>query len=313
MSGNNVDVEAGKLVYTQWLNRNGGIEADLTVSRISETEFMVITAAGTTARDFSWLKQNISEDAHCVATDVTAGESVLAVMGPNSRALLQTLTPADLSTEAFPFGTFKTIEFGLTQVRAHRITYVGELGWEIYVSSDMARHVFDTIMAAGERHGLRLAGMHALDSCRIEKAFRHYGHDISTEDHVLEAGLGFAVKTDKPAGKFGDFIGREAVLRKKQAGLSKRMVQFQLNDPEPLLFHTEPVFRDGQLVGYLTSGNYGHHLGAAIGLGYVETETGEKPADVLASTYEIEVAGVRVKAQASMKPLYDPKSERIRA
>lgn len=313
ISGNNVDVEAGKLVYTQWLNRNGGIEADLTVSRISETEFMVITAAGTTARDFSWLKQSICDDAHCVATDVTAGESVLAVMGPNSRALLQTLTPADLSTEAFPFGTFKTIEFGLTQVRAHRITYVGELGWEIYVSSDMARHVFDTIMAAGESHGLRLAGMHALDSCRIEKAFRHYGHDISTEDHVLEAGLGFAVKTDKPTGKFGDFIGREAVLRKKQAGLSKRMVQFQLSDPEPLLFHTEPVFRNGELVGYLTSGNYGHHLGAAIGLGYVETEIGEKPADILASAYEIEVAGVRVKAQASMKPLYDPKSERIRA
>ena len=310
--GNDVDVEPGRLVYTQWLNDRAGIEADLTVSRLSETEFLVITAAGTTARDFSWLKRHIPNEAHCIATDVTSGEATIAVMGPKSRDLLQQLTPDDLSNAAFPFATFKTLEFGLAHVRAHRITYVGELGWELYAPADMARHVFDSVLAAGAGHGLRLAGMHALDSCRMEKAYRHYGHDISTEDHVLDAGLGFAVKTDKPSGKYGDFIGREAVLKKQQTGLSKRMLQFQLCDPEPLLYHTEPVFRDGDLVGYLTSGNYGHHLGAAVGLGYVATELNEKPSDILASAYEIEVAGARVKALASLKPLYDPKSERIR-
>ncbi len=312
ISGNNVDVEPGKLVYTQWLNRNGGIEADLTVSRLSETAFLIITSAGTAARDFSWLVRNIPPDAHCIATDITSGEAVLAVMGPNARALLQELTPDDLSAEAFPFATFQTIEFGMTHVRAHRITYVGELGWELYMPTDMARHVFDTIMAAGDRYGLRPAGMHALDSCRLEKGYRHYGHDISTEDHVLEAGLGFAVKTDKPTGRFGDFLGREAVLSKRQTGLSKRLVQFRLTDAEPLLYHTEPIVRNGELVGYLTSGNYGHALGAAVGMGYVETEIGEKPADVLASTYEIEVAGALVRAEASLKPFYDPASERIR-
>ena len=282
------------------------------MTRLSETEFLVITAAGTTPRDFSWLKRHIPEDAHCVATDVTAAEAVLAVMGPNSRALLETVTGADLSNEAFPFGSFQTIEFGLGHARAHRITYVGELGWEIYVSTDMARHAFDTIMAKGADHGLRLAGMHALDSCRIEKAFRHYGHDISTEDHVLEAGLGFAVKKDKPTNRYGDFIGRRAVAQKREEGLDKRLVQFRLTDSEPLLYHTEPVFRDGDLVGYLTSGNYGHHLGAAIGLGYVACDRSEKPADLLSSNYEIEVAGERFAAEATFKPFYDPKSERVR-
>ena len=189
---------------------------------------------------------------------------------------------------------------------------MGELGWELYVSVDMARHVFDTIMAAGEPQGLRLCGMHVLDSCRMEKAFRHFGHDISDEDHVLEAGLGFAVKPDKPASRFGDFLGRGAVLRKKQLGLSKRLLQFKLEDPEPLLYHNEPIWRDGRIAGYLTSGNYGHYLGAAIGLGYVACETTEKPDDVLGSSYEIEVAGERVPALASLKPLYDPKSERVR-
>ena len=243
---------------------------------------------------------------------MTSSEAVLGVMGPNARRILEKVTPADLSNEAFPFGTCQTIELGMASVRAHRITYVGELGWELYVSADMARHVFDTVMAAGEGEGLRLAGMHVLDSCRMEKAFRHFGHDITDEDHVLEAGLGFAVKTEKPDGRFGPFIGREAVLERRQAGLTKRLVQFQLVDPEPLLYHAEPIVRDGEIVGYLTSGNYGHHLGGALGLGYVPARDGESGKDMLASRYEIEVAGKRCEAIASLKPLYDPKSERIR-
>ena len=190
--------------------------------------------------------------------------------------------------------------------RAHRVTYVGELGWELYVSTDQAAHVFEAIEEAGADVGLKLCGLHTLDSCRIEKAFRHFGHDITDEDHVLEAGLGFAVKTGK-----GDFIGRDAVLRKREAGLSRRLVQFRLTDPEPLLFHNEAIVRDGKIVGTITSGNYGHHLGGAIGLGYVPC-TGESEADVLGSSYEIEIAGERFAAEASLKPMYDPKAERVR-
>ena len=309
---NNVDVEPGRIVYTQWLNDRGGVEADLTVTRLSKDRFMVITGAAVANRDFTWLKRHIPEDARCIAIDVTASEAVLGVMGPNARKILQKVTPADLSNEAFPFGTVLTIELGMATVRAHRITYVGELGWELYVSADMARHVFDTVLEAGEGEGLRLAGMHVLDSCRMEKGYRHFGHDITDEDHVLEAGLGFAVKTDKPDGKFGPFIGREAVLERRAEGLKSRLLQFQLKDPEPLLYHAEPIVRDGEVVGYLTSGNYGHTLGGAMGLGYVPVRDGESVADMLASTFEIEVAGERFGAIASMKPLYDPKSERIK-
>ncbi len=193
-------------------------------------------------------------------------------MGPKSRELLAPLVDVDLSNEAFPFGTARDIEIGMALARAHRVSYVGELGWELYIPTDMARHVFDLIAERGEAMGMRYCGMHALDSCRIEKAFRHFGHDISPEDHVLEAGLGFAVKVNKPKGRFGPFIGRDAVLRKKESGLTKRLLQFQLEDPEPLLFHNEPVLRDGQIVGYLTSGAYGHYLGSAVGLGYVPTQ-----------------------------------------
>ena len=309
---NDVAVDTGRIVYTPWLNRNGGIEADLTVTRLSETEFLVVTSSATVSRDLAWLRRHIPEDARCVATDVTSGEACLAVMGPKSRAALQPIVDADLSNAAFPFGTAKTIEIGMGLARAHRVTYVGELGWEIYVSTDMARHVFDTIMARGAHIGLRLAGMHVLDSCRIEKAYRHVGHDIGHADHVLEAGLGFAVKLDNAAGRFGACIGREAVLRRRQEGLRSRLVQFLLEDPEPLLYHNEPIWRDGAIAGYLTSGNYGHHLGAAVGLGYVKCATGESAAALLASRYEIEIAGRRVPAKASLKPFYDPKSERTR-
>jgi 4-methylaminobutanoate oxidase (formaldehyde-forming) len=197
--------------------------------------------------------------------------------------------------------------------RAHRITYVGELGWEIYVPSEMARAAFDALMDAGAPHSLKLCGLHALDSCRIEKAYRHFGHDITDEDHVLEAGLGFAVKLDKPRSKLGDFIGRDAVLRKRQAGLSRRLLQFKLRDPAPLLYQNEPIWRGGAIVGRLASGSYGHHLGASVGLGYVACALGETPGDLCGGDYRIEIAGERFPADASLKPLYDPAGERIRA
>ena len=310
VAGGDMAVPVGKIVYTQFLNTRGGIEADVTVTRLSETAYLVVTPAATRLADQTWLerhRQHHGGGRTVVITDVTAGEAVIAVMGPNARKLLQMVSPNDFSNEANPFGTAQQIEIGMGLARVHRVTYVGELGWEVYVSADMAAHVFEVLNEARKALGGRLCGMHMMDSCRIEKGYRHFGHDITCEDHVLEAGLGFAVKTAKP-----DFIGRDAVLCKKEEGLQKRLVQFRLTDPEPLLYHAEPILRDGAVVGYLTSGSYGHALGGAIGLGYVPCP-GESPAELLASSFEIEVAGARVPAQASLKPLYDPKSERVKA
>jgi 4-methylaminobutanoate oxidase (formaldehyde-forming) len=307
LCANNMDVAPGRIVYTQMLNQHGGIESDLTVTRLSETAFFLVVPGATLTRDLAWLRKNLDSDEFVVITDVTAGESVLCVMGPKSRELMQKVSPNDFSNVHHPFGTAREIEVGMGLARAHRVTYVGELGWELYVSSDQAAHVFEALEEAGRDVGLKLCGLHTLDSCRIEKAFRHFGHDITDEDHVLEAGLGFAVRLNKP-----DFTGREAVLRKQEAGLKRRMVQFLLDDGEPLLFHNEAIVRDGKIVSIITSGNYGHHLGGAVGLGYVPCE-GESEADVLGSTYEIEIAGQRVPAKASLAPMYDPKAERVRA
>lgn len=305
LCANDMDVAPGRIVYTQMLNSRGGIECDLTVTRLSETAFLLVVPGATLQRDLAWLRRHVGDD-FAVITDVTAAEAVLCVMGPNARALLSAVSPNDFSNDAHPFGMAREIEIGMGLARAHRVTYVGELGWELYVSSDQAAHVFETLAEAGGDHGLKLCGLHALDSCRIEKGFRHFGHDITDEDHVLEAGLGFAVKTGK-----GDFIGRDAVLAKRETGLTRRLVQFQLKNPEPLMFHNEVIVRDGEIVSIITSGNYGHHLGGAIGLGYVPS-AGESAADVLASSYEIEIAGERHAAIASLKPLYDPGALRVR-
>ncbi|MER9370458.1 FAD-dependent oxidoreductase [Mesorhizobium sp. M0518] len=305
LCANDMDVAPGKIVYTQMLNQRGGIESDLTVSRLSETAFFLVVPGATLQRDLAWLRKHVADE-FVVVTDVTAAESVLCLMGPDARKLIQKVSPNDFSNDKNPFGTFQEIEIGMGLARAHRVTYVGELGWELYVSTDQAAHVFEAIDEAGAEGGLKLCGLHALDSCRIEKAFRHFGHDITDEDNVLEAGLGFAVKTAK-----GDFLGRDAVLKKKETGLNRRLVQFRLKDPEPLLFHSEAILRDGKIVGPITSGNYGHHLGGAVGLGYIKCQ-GESEADVLGSSYEIEIAGERFAAEASLKSMYDPKSDRVK-
>lgn len=306
LCANQIDVAVGRIVYTQMLNARGGIECDLTVTRLSETAFLLVVPGATLQRDLVWLRNHVG-DAFVTITDVSAAEAVIPVMGPRSRELLNLVSPNDLSNAAHPFGTAREIEIGMGLARAHRVTYVGELGWELYVSTDQAAHVFETLVEAGEQVGLTLCGLHAMDSCRIEKAYRHFGHDITDEDHVLEAGLGFAVKTDK-----GEFIGREAVLRKREAGLARRMVQVRLKDPEPLLFHNEPILRDGRIVSFLTSGNYGHALGGAIGLGYLPCRADETEAEILASRYAIDVAGRRVEAEVSIAPMYDPKASRVR-
>ncbi len=305
---NDVDQKPGRLIYTQWLNERGGIEADLTVTRLDEQTFLIVTAAETEVRDFAWLKSHIPTDASCVVSNVSSAMGVISIMGPRSRELLQSLTPTDMSHEAFGFATSQNIEIGYAIVRASRITFVGELGWELYVPTEFMLGVYDVIVAAGEQYGLVHAGYHALNSLRMEKGYRHWSHDITDEDTPLEAGLGFTVKFDKPNG----FIGREALLAQKNDGLPKRLLQFKLRDPGPLLYHNEPIWRNDKIVGHITSGAYGHSLGACIGLGYVHMDKGVKSDEVLEGDYEIEVAGVRVGADVSLRPMFDPKNEKIR-
>ena len=309
---NDVDVEPGRVVYGQWLNNRGCIEADLTVTRLSETAFLIVTSAASATRDLVWLKKNIPEEARCVATDVTSSEAVFSIMGPAARDVMKKLSATDFSNSEFPFGTAREIEIGMGLARAHRISYVGELGWELYIPTEMAAYTFEKIIELDVSLRPKLCGMHVLDSCRLEKAYRHFGHDITDEDHVLEAGLGFAVKIDKAQSKFGEFLGRSAVIRKIDQGLRQRLVQFVLNDPEPLVYHNEPLFRDGKPVGRLTSGNYGHFLGRSVALGYVPIEPGETDDELLGSRYEIEIAGERCAAQASLKPAYDPSGKNMR-
>ena len=308
ISANDVAIEPDRIVYTQWLNEHGGIESDLTVTRLADDDFMIVTSAGSQVRDLHWLKSRTPSDARCVATDVTSGLAVLAVMGPKARDVLQSLTPTDLSNDAFPFATSREIELGYGIVRASRITYVGELGWELYVPTEFAAHIYDEITAAGAEHGMASIGMHAVNSLRIEKAYRHWGHDISDEESPIESGLGFAVAWDKAGG----FIGRDSLLRQRDAGVNKRMVQFLLKDPAALLYHNEPIWCNNKIVGDLTSGMYGHTIGTCLGMGYVSHEDGVSKEFLESSVFEIEVAGVRYGAKPSLRAFYDPKSKLVR-
>ncbi len=305
-----IDVEIGKVVYTHWLNSRGGIEADLTVSRLQENEFWITSASTTTHRDLNWLHKNTASDAFCVVNDVTSAWAVFGIMGPNSRALLERITQHDFSTEAFPFGTFQTIEIGSAVGRAFRVSYVGELGWELYFPVDFARHVYTLLMQGTEEFNLKPAGMHALDSLRIEKKFVHFGHDVSEVDTPLEAGLGFVCNMNKQS----RFIGYDAIARQKEKTkpLTKRLVQFLLHDPEIMLYQHEPVFLENTIVGHLTSGSYGHTLGASIGLGYVNADQGVSPQMINEGHFSIEVAGEKISAKASLRAMYDPQGERMR-
>ena len=308
ISANNVDVSPGRIVYTQWLNERGGIEADLTITRLSEHEFMVVTSGETEVRDFNWLTRHIPDDVHAFATNVTSGYAVLSIMGPQARALMSAVSPHDFSNDAFPFAHSREIEIGYAFVRANRITYVGELGWELYIPTEFASGVYDCIIEAGQEFGLTHCGYHALNSLRIEKAYRHWGHDITIEETPIDGGLMPFVKMNKRDG----FIGREALVNLQAQPPKRALVQFLLSDEQAMLFHNEPIWRDGQLVGYVCSGMYGHTLGGAVGLGYVNCADGIGQAFVETGHYEIEVAGRKIPAKASLKPLYDPESRRVR-
>ena len=304
---NEIAVPEGRVVYTQWLNDRGGIEADVTVTRLAEDRFLVVTGVESQIRDVDWLKRHIPDGSRTSVADVTSAYAVLGVMGPRARDLLSRVTSADLRNDAFPFASSREIDIAYATARATRITYVGELGWELYVSAEFAAGVYDELMAHGAEFGLRPVGFHAVNSLRMEKGYRHWGHDISDEDTPQEAGLGFAVAHGKNAG----FIGRDAVLRQRDEGVKKRFVQFALEDPEPLLYHYEPIRRDGEIVGYLTSGMFGHTVGTAIGMGYVHYDAGVTRDWIEAGRYHIEIAGELFPARASLRAFYDPKRERV--
>jgi 4-methylaminobutanoate oxidase (formaldehyde-forming) len=306
LCANDVDVAVGRIVYTPMLNRRGGIECDLTVTRLAEDAYLVMTVAAAATHDADWIRRGIGSG-RATLTDVTSASTVLGVMGPRSRELLSRLTDADLSSAAFPFGTAREIELGHAMVWATRITYVGELGWELSVPTEQATGVYDDLVAAGQDVGLRHAGYHAMDSLRLEKGYRSWGHDIGPDDTPLEAGLGFAVAWPKAA-----FTGREALLRQREAPLGRRLVVFALDEPEPLLLGDEPIWRDGELVGRITSGAYGHTLGRSVGLGYVAHPGGVDAAFVRTGRWELEIATERFSARAALEPLYDPTSARVR-
>ncbi len=305
-----VDMPVDRMVYTTWLNHRGGIEADLTITRLAEHEFMVVGAAANTHKDYDWLERNIDPQSHCFISDVTNQWALLGVMGPNSRALLEPLLQMDLSSDSFPFGKSVMGEIGYAPVRISRVSFVGEMGWEIYAPVEMATQVFDRLWEAGEGFGLTLAGLHALDSCRIEKKFLHYGHDIGDEDTPLEAGIGFTCAMDKAV----PFIGYDAIAKQKESGahFSKRLVQFVLHDSEPLFYHHEPIMMADQCVGYLSSGNYGHTLGASVGLGYVKHSDKITQAFLDDAQWSIDVGGQLFSATATLRAAYDATGAKMR-
>ena len=313
IAANEVDVPVGKMVYTQFLNERGGIESDLTITRLAENEFLIVTGGAVQTRDFTWVKRHIPEDAHAFLTDITSGLPMIGLMGPNSRALLQELTGADLSNEAFPFGTSQELELGYAKIRASRITFVGELGWEIYMPAEFATHVYDRVIEAGQAHGLKHAGYFAMNACRVEKGYRHWGHDIADEDNPIEAGLNFAVAYEKEGG----FIGRDAMMRARDQGKpKKRLVQICLEEDgtdAPLLYHEEPIYRDGVIVGSTTSGMWGHRLNKSLGMGYVHCEEGVSKDWLEGGSFEVEIAWQRYRARVQFAPFYDPKMERVKS
>ena len=307
MSTNRVDGEAGVITYTQWLNDGGTLEADLTVTKLGEGDFLVV-ASDTAHRHVETMLKRALEAHRGWVTDVTSGLAQINIQGPRSRELLQSLTQADLGNDAFPFRAAREIDLGFARVLCARITYLGELGYELFVPAEQAAYVYDLVTEVGSAYDLAHVGLKALSSLRMEKAYRDFGHDIDNTDSPLEVGLGFTIDWDK------DFVGRQAVTAVKESGpLMRRLAQVRILDPEPLMFHGEVVYRDDVPVGYVRAASYGHTLGGAVGLAMIET--GEPvTADVINSgTWEIDVAGVRYPAVASLRPMYDPDNSRIKA
>ncbi|MBV9316542.1 MAG: FAD-dependent oxidoreductase, partial [Gammaproteobacteria bacterium] len=302
-------IPIGKVLYAQFLNERGGIEADVSITRLASDRFMVVTAAFTATHVIAWLREHVSPDRHCVVTDMSDAWCMLNVQGPRARELLSRLAGGDWSNAGFPFGSARHVQIGYQQALALRMTYVGELGWELYVPVPFATAVYDAIVEAGKPLGLRHCGYHALNSLRIEKAYRDWSHDIGPDDTPLDAGLAFTCAWTKPEG----FIGREALLAARSQPRRRRLVQFLLSDPAPMLYHHEPILLEGRRAGLITSGMFAHTLGAAAGLGYVHAEQGVSEELIASGRFEILIADRQVPARASLRPLYDPSGLRPRS
>ncbi len=310
LSANDVDGKTGTITYTQWLNEGGTIEADLTVTKLEDEKYWVVASDTAHRHVETWMKRHIADDQHVFVTDVTSGFAQINIQGPRSRELLQSLTTADMSNEAFPFRHAREIDIGFGRALCVRITYLGELGYELYIPTEQALHVYDRVVDAGKPFGLVHAGLKALASLRMEKGYRDYGHDIDNTDPVFEAGLGFFVDLKKPGG----FLGRDAVVAKKAAGpLKRRLLQVLIKDPEALMFHAEIVHRNGKVVGYVRAASYGFTIGGAVGLVMVEAGEPVDAAYVANGRWEVEIANRMYPAEASLKPFYDPEMRRVKA
>jgi 4-methylaminobutanoate oxidase (formaldehyde-forming) len=305
---NDVPHRPGRITYTQLLNRRGGIEADLTVARLDEDRFYIVTGTGFRTHDFGWIRDHLLRGSDLALTDVTEAFATLSLMGPRSRALLSTLTDFDLSNAAFPFGHVATVTIAGTAVRVLRVTYVGELGYELHVPVDGAAELFDALMSAGAAHGLLLAGYRAIESLRLEKLYRAWGSDITANDNPFEAGLGGFVKLKKDL----PFIGREALEEAATRPLRKRLCGFTTADRDIVLVGRETILRNGEFAGYLTSGGFGYTVDAPIGMGYVRNSQGVSEDWLSTGRYELVVANEPVAATIHRQPLYDPAGLKVR-
>ena len=308
IAANDVDKPVGSLVYTQMLNDRGGIECDLTVARVADDEYYIVTGTGFATHDFDWIKRNLPDGMNCQLFDVTSSTSVLSLMGPNARYILEKVTSSDVSNEGFKFGTVATIGIAGCPVKALRVTYVGELGWELHLPVEYATTVYNALMQAGAEHGLMNAGYRAIESCRLEKGYRAWGSDIGPDHTPVEAGLGWAVKMRKDI----DFKGRDAIADQQANGVKKMLAGFTVDDPDVVLLGRETIYRNGQRVGWLTSGGFGYTINKSIGYGYVRNLQGVDAEYVMDGAYELEVATKRIKCSVHLKPLYDPEMARVK-
>ena len=317
LSVSELDVAPFKTVYTQWCNDRGGIEADLTITRLpgtrlDGTSFLVVTSAASQTRDWAWLRR-AGRGYDVTLTDVTDQQAVIGVMGPRARDVLAPLTDTDLGNGAFPYGTSQLLSVAGVEVLALRMSYVGELGWELYVANEHATTVHDSIVGAGRSHDLVHCGFHALNSLRLEAGYRHWGHDLTDEDTPIEAGLGFTIGWDSPS----DFVGRAALEAQRGRPRVKRLIQFRLEDPDRLLYHDEPIRRDGEVVGRTSSAMWSYTEDRCLAMGYLVHPEGDAGGGVTAdwldaAPFDIEVAGHRIPATPSIRSFYDPGNERVR-
>ncbi len=310
VSVSQIDVPVGKIVYTQWLTPKAGIWTDVTVTRVHDDAFVVVGADVIHRRILAWLRRHAEDGAYVAISDMTTARTLLTVQGPNSRELLSRLSTADLSNEAFPYMTAQEIEVHHGEALALRVTYLGELGWELHIPNDVALTVYDALFEVAEDLGLHDAGLGALNSLRLEKAYRDYALDIFNDDTLIDVGLDFTVAWDKPGG----FIGREALVKQRDEGLRRsRMVQVLVRDPEPLLYGDEQMYRDGVHVGENRVGAYGHTLGGSVGLAMVESDDDITDDFLTTGTWELDIVGSRSPIDVSLAPMYDPTRARIKA